>query len=1696
MSNHKIKFNINKLSSIEIVDDDTIFNLLSKICLEHNKTNENNITPDFLYVYDKDGPINFKYTNTDIKYDINDQTIDEIFYNNGKSYRQDVDDIDTKLIHSKLKKNTDLNYVCLLDILKEEEEDYTPEYYYGFIKKYWPNIKKEKSIKEYIKLSKSPENKKYIKNIETIEECNNNQIIKFIDNYPDNLTGNKKYTYVDIKNTGNTDINIIKLFYDLSAGKNVPFIKLVLNGYTDSFYKLYEEDIETNISREQYEQWIRGDYIYVKNFIRHKNYTNTLVIVIKVENEYVSLEISKNGDIHVIIKDKQGLDIYTNAINKYIKDNIEDNIYGKITNIDKKAINNDFEKIEIDLEYNKNKYDLINNEGIQDMFLYKSGIETFFRNNNTYVDLDDTNEDNNIIKIKYKRVDDYFKLDNIQEQIIKLYNDKIKGNEFIADMKEIKKDIKEVIVEQFMVEQVKAAEIVDDMLQDLNKKKKIDKYDNELFVPSGINPGADITLYLRPNNERVYFGVSNISSDYEMKNIIRFLDYFLSEYKKVIKGEVVQDFEKIDKCVNKLDKADIEAKRIAETTQDTILVRQDTVQLQRMPSLEATTEQGSDSDSDSDSDVEVFKGGAGTLNKRLKEKDKDLFSWKQKDYPNIPVNQQYSKLCQNSHDRLPVVVTNAELQNINESEELGSGRKSYGKVLKVGSTEEKKEENNYICPIYWDTRKNLSLDPNNLPENIEELIKNKDVIKRKHSYWRTAGNDVSKYVPIDTSKMETPWIHPKKYGMPCCFDTRIKEKKEKIVKEIKKSEIINYLKQFPEENFNNELPKKYKTTEINQDLERFLNNDISNDIVKYKEQIKKAIKKKDFKEYEKLLEKELKRIELIINDIDCKYIYKQKNTFGFNSIKFNGIFNLLVSIININYGNKIYDEEEIKGLINNVESYYTDNKAEILIPFNKVKNSIEEQIRIANEEKNLDKYNSENIYKINYIFLQYLLKKYNITDKEGESDYDNFIVLLDNRGFKSGKTVVEAVDENFNMIKIANKDIWKKTAYGLPSTINEPTDGKIVHKIFSKYIDKVKNIDGLPTSISVKKYMNDNFSKDMYFIFRELYEKWKGNENITKSIIEKTTEYTKDGKKGNEITDDILKKFKEKDFRDMLHAYFTYYYTFSEIMAKIYYGYDMKELRIDIQNLFINHKKYKRIKKLKEDLIKKLKDKKNTILYRKAGGGEIYNAFNINDKKSIENYIDYIDDDIDHDDKYILPVIMYLYKETNYVIFEEYNGSLKIRVPFDLFWGINEDDKFTLILKNTNEYSLLYYNRLEEEDRYKKAYEKGYADGYKGNEYAEEGYDPDGYGEGYNDGLKDPDRPAGAIDQSGGFNTTDKKWWDNIIKNKNYIINKGTDNTCSQKWLNEKIEKLYTDIEKIQNSYKDNIPDNIYLYEDLKSFKNKKYYINSNNKVSHIINDKNEFFPIYASGLNRIEDINKGNILYFKDLEPENSNISYKHIKDKNNGYKPIGYIDDGNIKNVLFENNTYIRIKDIPKDGEKDIIGYIDLFKLDDELGKNNNKERIPEDKIIKNIKAYYEFKDELLKNILNEKLVKPPDFDKLIITKDPDNIDNIYKSFDKTDQIKEHLYRFIDLLYKFGWPSYDKDNYLEYIYIEPSDLKDNIKEGELYFEYSDYEDIDAQTDKERKENSILNKYYNKKGKYYKSLKLYNDNKNDDYDY
>ena len=175
-------------------------------------------------------------------------------------------------------------------------------------------------------------------------------------------------------------------------------------------------------------------------------------------------------------------------------------------------------------------------------------------------------------------------------------------------------------------------------------------------------------------------------------------------------------------------------------------------------------------------DVKLVKQSGGGENldryytKRLKDYDKKLFTWK--GVSDGVERVQYSKNCDSTTQRQPIVVTDEELERINMSEDLGSGRKSYSNVLKYGS--DTNHQYNYICPQYWDTKNNLSLDPNSDKWNRDKIIQKSDNIKntdktilqRKSKFW-TMMPPVVKDASIKNPDLDLP--------VPCCYLNLIKD---------------------------------------------------------------------------------------------------------------------------------------------------------------------------------------------------------------------------------------------------------------------------------------------------------------------------------------------------------------------------------------------------------------------------------------------------------------------------------------------------------------------------------------------------------------------------------------------------------------------------------------------------------------------------------------------------------------------------------------------------------------------------------------------------------------------------------------------------------------------------------------------------------------------------------------------------------
>ena len=227
--------------------------------------------------------------------------------------------------------------------------------------------------------------------------------------------------------------------------------------------------------------------------------------------------------------------------------------------------------------------------------------------------------------------------------------------------------------------------------------------------------------------------------------------------------------------------------------------------------------------SDEDSSEEEIDfdqlGGAGPYDtksyylKRLKKYDKDLFVFKSKKLTPKGLPSGYPKYCQTVDARQPVAVTTDELERINTSEEVGSGRDSYQNSMTI---EGRSDDIHYICPKYWDVSKDLSITPEYI-DSLSESERNKlvipekakgktsqSILQRTGRYWRVDPKlleikpDQIQYIKTVVTE-ESKLLHPEGYGLPCCFNMskdikRIVDKgsEERIVEQPKKENL--YLK--------------------------------------------------------------------------------------------------------------------------------------------------------------------------------------------------------------------------------------------------------------------------------------------------------------------------------------------------------------------------------------------------------------------------------------------------------------------------------------------------------------------------------------------------------------------------------------------------------------------------------------------------------------------------------------------------------------------------------------------------------------------------------------------------------------------------------------------------------------------------------------------------------------------------------------
>jgi len=132
----------------------------------------------------------------------------------------------------------------------------------------------------------------------------------------------------------------------------------------------------------------------------------------------------------------------------------------------------------------------------------------------------------------------------------------------------------------------------------------------------------------------------------------------------------------------------------------------------------------------------------------------------------------YSKLCQASRQRQPVILTQEEKDKIDENDKANNS-KSYNHALEYGSDPTKK--NWYICPRYWCLKTNTSISEADVKAGKcgKVIPKGEKTVKKGH-YVYEFNHNIQHHGPDGSYQENTPGflegsLHPKGLCLPCCF---------------------------------------------------------------------------------------------------------------------------------------------------------------------------------------------------------------------------------------------------------------------------------------------------------------------------------------------------------------------------------------------------------------------------------------------------------------------------------------------------------------------------------------------------------------------------------------------------------------------------------------------------------------------------------------------------------------------------------------------------------------------------------------------------------------------------------------------------------------------------------------------------------------------------------------------------------------
>jgi hypothetical protein len=957
----KIKINIpTELNYLDISDNYKYIpsNPYKKIKLNNTfLDSNNNYSSNYKYKLDSFNTINEKVKNNTINYTTSNQLFN--------AYKKKLNKDDNIIFNGAVK----VYFPYILSIDDSDIDDYNETY--------------EKLINNTDKLINEFKENENLNDINELESNVNRLHFKVLP------------TKINIP-SDNFMINLEGYFNNFKTSDDIPL--LTFKKKNNNIFKINKNSLgikiksdDKKISDKDMDKWTsdfkterKNEFLEFKIFFKNFNQLNI--------SKYFTIILFDNGRFDVIydfkinekatIKDV--IDTF-DKINNIIKEfNKKFNI--NLSTIDENILTSNLSYIEF-IDYN-----IINNISFKKILLNEEQIKKSIENFYPYFDV--INLKNNFIQIKFKRINNYFNMDDIKtyiesnistpkEQLLPLISKKFsiskqqseKEYDKISDLIKLNLENNKSKINKgaFILLKVSNKLQLQFLIKNLNNQNHVDII-NKLLIYLTTNESkiksSDVKDYKNYNNNAQnnytekkeiitdddnydFLSNSNSNSKSNISNIESELDINENNLNDIN----VDDIELLDDFDDDDDDKDANVNREEEKNkEDSIKIDINDINLSKLDTISEK------------------KKYSSLVLKRLKAADPQLFV------------SPYTSKCQAVHKKQPIVITQSEKDYIDKN-----FPDSYANYVKAGSTTDNMNKYYYICPTYWCPLSSVSLSQKQYEELGKKCPKGEPAIEMKLN-----NNNKLKY-----AFLLDPSLHPNKLQMPCCKGTppdKIQDK-EKNKNYITKSTLPAKVDRFStiSNKLSNILNNKYpKDSIISDDINSYVRKGIEDNGQYALSSLINVVDNKNIKN--------LDDFNKVLNDNMTKIDYFELNNGNTLKIYLNTDFNIYAKesfeffkrdfLKDEDYIKKMNLTQLSKELEKMKEFKYDDN--------NKFNNDILREFMIYNSFENFKLYLRSNLFKTHEEILQIFTNNY---DWLNNKKYN--IIILD---CKNKNREVEKVD--------------------------------------------------------------------------------------------------------------------------------------------------------------------------------------------------------------------------------------------------------------------------------------------------------------------------------------------------------------------------------------------------------------------------------------------------------------------------------------------------------------------------------------------------------------------------------------------------------------------------------------------------------------------------------------------------------------